>query len=901
MEETLYLTELIDISILQEMQDSFTKMTKIAAFITDGKGGHVTEGSRLSDFCMKFTRAVPEGCKRCNACDINSAQAAYQNGSVVTYHCHTGLMNFAAPIIIDGKLIACFHGGQFLNLPPDDKKLAKIAVELGLDPDAYILAYHKLPILEQSQIRRACLFLHTITDALSSIAYHNYVILEENAKIRRATNLKSDFLANMSHEIRTPMNAIIGMAEMALREELPIAAHDYVSQIKSSGKNLLMIINDILDFSKMESGKMEINMTEYAPMSLINDVANIMMTHIGKKDVQLILDVSPDIPLELLGDSLRIKQILVNLSNNAIKFTKKGYITVKIEPSWRSEDEVIMNVSVEDTGIGIKKADKAKLFQSFQQLDSKRNRNLEGTGLGLAISQRLLHLMMGSINVESEYGKGSTFSFQLPQRITRAKPSITLKNPAPSTAAGLISDPVFHAQLRKDIVRLSIHYTALEFEEDLISLKDQQCEFLFIEHPMFSETVKNFVREHPEIVCVLIIDFYESAALYQDLPQMLVVKKPIYSLNLSMIFNKENLHAKYSNVTDEDYEFIAPEAKILIVDDNAVNLTVAEGLLKPLQLKIDTALSGKEAIKMIASKQYDLIFMDHQMPELNGIETTHIIRRFHEEYTSVPIIAFSANSSTEIEMMFLNEGLNDCVGKPFELRILISKLKRWLPKEKIQKINEEQKPQQTEPENVSISIEGLDTQAALKLLGSEKLLWVVLKDYYKVIRCKAEKIHALEQQEDWKNYTIEVHALKSASRQIGATELASLAADMEKAGNDKNAALIHQHTAYLLEQYLHFDHILAPYFMEQNDSTENQEPIPPETLRQAFENLRGAMEELNMDGMDSVIQDLAPYYYENEQLELYKKLKNAVEELDVDSCASILSEWEQQLDKQVTQ
>ena len=252
-------------------------------------------------------------------------------------------------------------------------------------------------------------------------------------------------------------------------------------------------------------------------------------------------------------------------------------------------------------------------------------------------------------------------------------------------------------------------------------------------------------------------------------------------------------------------------------------------------------------------------------------------------------------------MMFLNEVLNDCVGKPFELRILISKLKRWLPKEKIQKINEEQKPQQTEPENVSISIEGLDTQAALKLLGSEKLLWVVLKDYYKVIRCKAEKIHALEQQEDWKNYTIEVHALKSASRQIGATELASLAADMEKAGNDKNAALIHQHTAYLLEQYLHFDHILAPYFMEQNGSTENQEPIPPETLRQAFENLRSAMEELNMDGMDSVIQDLAPYYYENEQLELYKKLKNAVEELDVDSCASILSEWEQQLDKQVTQ
>lgn len=888
MDDTLYLTDLIDISILQEMEHSFSKMTGMAAYITDADGTHITAGSLFSDFCSLQTRAREEGLRRCNECDRTNAKLAFLKGRTITYRCHAGLRNFAAPIILENTLIGCFFGGQFLDSPPNGEKLAAVAAEIGADPAEYTQACRRLPVIPKEDIKRASLFLHTIANALSSIAYHNYVILQENAKIKRATNLKSDFLANMSHEIRTPMNAIIGMAEMALREELPIAARDYVNQIRSSGKNLLMIINDILDFSKIESGKMEINMGEYEPMSMINDVANIIMTHIGRKDVQLILDISPDIPYELLGDSLRIKQILINLSNNAVKFTKGGYITLKCEPFIRTDDEVVIQATIEDTGIGIKKADLDRLFQSFQQLDSKRNRNLEGTGLGLAISQRLLHLMMGTIDVESEYGKGSRFSFKLPQRITSSRPCISLKAP-PKAAAGLIFDDVFHTQLSKDIKRLKIHYFALESEKDLAGLTDLQVSFLFIEKPLFTDTIEAYIRQHPKITAVLIIDFYDNVT--KHIPNLLVVKKPIYSLNLAMIFNHENITKNYNNVTDEDYEFIAPEAQILIVDDNTVNLTVAEGLLKPLQLQIDAAHGGKEAIKMISVKHYDLIFMDHQMPDLNGIETTHIIRRFHEEYANVPIIAFSANSSMEMETMFLNEGLNDCVAKPFELRMLVSKLKRWLPKALIQKISEEFVPQ-LEPQKPSVVIEGLDTEAALKLLGSEKLLWDVLRDYYRVIRSKAAKIHQLEQQEDWKNYTIEVHALKSASKQIGATELSALAADMEKAGNAGNAQLIHQYTGSLLEQYFHYDHILAPYFIEQESGSDSGEKISYEVLQTSFAALRSAIEELDMDRMEDVIQQLSPYHYENWQLDLYKQLKNAVEELDVDTCESILAAWE---------
>ncbi len=897
MEETLNLTDLIDISILQEMQNSFSKMTGIAAYITDADGNYVTGASCQTDFCSRYTRATTIGLQRCRTCDRNCATHASHQGRAITYHCHTGLRNFAAPIMINSQLIGCFFGGQFLDGPPDDDRIRHIANELGLDQEAYLAAYHNVPFFPRETLKRASLFLHTITNALSSIAYHNYVILQENAKIKRITHLKSDFLANMSHEIRTPMNAIIGMAEMALREELPLTARDYVNQIKSSGKNLLMIINDILDFSKIESGKMEITMGEYEPMSMINDVSNIIMSHIGQKKVELILDISPDIPYELLGDSLRIKQILVNLTNNAVKFTKDGYITMTCEPFAKNEDEIILEVTIQDTGIGIKKQDLEKLFQSFQQLDSKRNRNLEGTGLGLAISQQLLHLMMGTIDVESEYGKGSRFSFKLPQRITRSKPCVSIKDP-PRAAAGLIADDVIHAQLKKDILRLHIDYYPVQNEQELNRLEQLGAEFLFVERPLYTAAVESFVKDHPSITAVLMLDFYDTNSC-RALPNLLTVKKPVYSLNLAMLFNRENIDMHYSNVMDEDYEFIAPEAQILIVDDNSVNLTVATGLLKPLKLQIDTAQSGKEAITKISIKHYDLIFMDHQMPDLNGIVTTHIIRQFHEEYANVPIIAFSATSSTEAEMMFLNEGLNDCVGKPFELRMLISKLKRWLPKDKIQKVSDDfdhyREPAAAASE-VSVSIEGLDTNAALKLLGNEELLWAVLRDYYKVIRKKAQRIHELEQKEDWKNYTIEVHALKSASRQIGAMELSALAADMEKASNAGNAQLIHQYTGSMLEQYMHYDHILAPYFMEQDMPPDQAKEWTPQICRLQFQALRHAIEELDMDQMEEVIQEMALYHYQDWQMDLFKQLRNAVEELDVDSCETILAAWERKED-----
>ena len=510
----------------------------------------------------------------------------------------------------------------------------------------------KVNVIPQESIDKAADFLYTIANVLS-ISLITSTSFIRRIKKSKAAQMKSDFLANMSHEIRTPMNAVIGMAEMALRENLPPDAREYVTQIKSSGKTLLTIINDILDFSKIESGKMDITVGEYELLSIINDITNIIMTRIDNNNVELILDITPDIPCKLHGDSVRIEQIMVNLLNNAVKFTKQGQIVLKIDYFKNSADQIELLASVADTGIGIKKEDIGKLFQSFQQLDSKRNRNIEGTGLGLAISKQLLTLMRGDIWVESEYGKGSKFSFIIPQRVSDYTPSITRKDSKDFYAAGMVSNPYVKAQLEADIKRLGGNYQEIATDNELQALTEHENVFLFFEQNSLSEKLEAFLTNYPQLTGVLIVDFHST--MTSPLSNVLIIKKPLYALNIAAILNHEEVHTEYMGSVMDDFEFIAPEANILIVDDNAINLTVAEGLLEPLQMQIDKALSGQEALTKIAEKHYDLIFMDHMMPELDGVETTHIIRRFHQDYAKVPIIALTANAVSGTKAMFLRK------------------------------------------------------------------------------------------------------------------------------------------------------------------------------------------------------------------------------------------------------
>ncbi len=893
--DELKLTDLVDINILQKIQDGFADMTGMAALTTETDGKAVTVGSNFSDFCMKYTRGSAVGCVRCEQCDCKGAALALERGESVVYFCHAGLMDFAAPIMAEGKMVGCFIGGQVLTEAPDFAKVRKIAAEIGVDGDAYAEAAGKVRILEKRAIDNAAKFLYMIADVLSDMAYHKYLVYRANIELERSSHMKSDFLANMSHEIRTPMNAVIGMAEMALREELPYAARNYINQIKDAGKSLLTIINDILDFSKIESGKMDISEVDYELMSMVYDVANIVMARLKDKDVELVVDIVPDLPSKLYGDNTRIKQILLNLTNNAAKFTTQGKIVLKVDYLQTASDMVELDISVEDTGIGVKKEDLGKLFQSFQQVDSKRNRNIEGTGLGLAISKRLLTLMHGNIWVESEYGKGSKFSFNLPQKIVDESPSITIKEPDSILMAGLMSNPYVWERFCSDAESLGVECIRVFSVKEFDLFPKDKKNFLFIEYPMFTEMVEGYIRSHPEITAVLLVGFYDHVEFH--ISNLYVMRKPLFALNIALILNGERLYFE-DDEEEQEFDFIAPDAHVLIVDDNAVNLTVAEGLLEPLKMQIETVTSGQAAIGKIANFHYDMVFMDHMMPELDGVETTHIIRRFHSEYNDVPIIALTANAVEGTKEMFCREGMNDFVAKPIEIRVLVDKVRQWLPVEKIKKVKigynvaeAGGRSQSSEP----IVVGDLDTKAAMEFFFDEDLFWKTLKVYYRSIKKKAKIIRVMEEQEDWTGYTIEVHALKSASKQIGAMSLSEKAAAMEKAGNARDSAAIHKGTDEMLQQYLGYIKVLEPFCVEEDENEEDKKDISDGLLKGFFAKMTVAVEDLDMDRMEEVIDEMNQYRYKDGQRELFKQLAEAVEEVDVDLCEEIIKEWESRL------
>ncbi|MDE6596299.1 MAG: PocR ligand-binding domain-containing protein, partial [Oscillospiraceae bacterium] len=801
--ENLYITDLIDADILQRFQDAFSDLTGMAALTSDSKGVAVTEGSNFTDFCFKYTRPTELGRKRCEKCDMHGAELTLANGSSCSYYCHAGLMDFAAPIMANGKMVGSFIGGQVLTEPPNIEKIRETAAELGIDPDEYEEAVKKVNIVSKAQVEKASHFLYVFATILSNIAYKGYALHKSNLEIEKASHMKSDFLANMSHEIRTPMNAVLGLADLALREEMSTAAREYIHQIKASSKNLLVIINDILDFSKIESGKMEIHETEYEPLSLINDLTSIVNSRIGSKEIEFTMDISPDLPKSLYGDSVRIHQIILNLLTNAVKFTNHGEVHFKIDFELKDEDTAVMKAEISDTGIGIKKEDMHKLFNSFQQVDSKRNRNIEGTGLGLAISRQLLSLMGGTISVESEYEQGTTFYFEVPQKIVDATP-IVPKLEKPVKTAVLVGNEYVKRQLGIDLKWLGAEYIDLSVNN---SNKDMKIDYLIVEKVFFTNTIRDFLSKYPDMQCLVLADYDSIDAI--DIPNVRVISKPVYSLSLYNAMGIQEISFEGGISEGDSFTFVAPDAHILIVDDNSVNLTVAKGLLEPLNMNIDVASSAAEAIEKIHYIKYDLIFMDHMMPEVDGVEATHIIRRLVPSYEDVPIIALTANAIGGAREMFLREGMNDFIAKPIDVKDTVSKLRKWLPKEKILHVDKidvsnsfVQDTADSESGPEAVNIKELNTKEAISRLGSEKLFWSVLKEYYCAIDKKYTAILEHKDSESWRDYTIEVHALKSTSRQIGADHIADVAAEMEKAGNEGNIALINEKTVPMLEEYL---------------------------------------------------------------------------------------------------
>lgn len=887
--EQLRLMDLFEFEILKKLQDSFFSTAEISGGIVDENGVALMEHVSNCDFCVKYTKKTEEGARRCQQCDRQATVEAMKEGKPRIYTCHMGLTDFVVPIMLDGHCLGSFIGGQILTEPLSEEKVKEAAEVFGIPADEYLEASLRIPVYTRQRIENMVQYIYDVGDMLSHMAYKQYITMQLSGELEREAHMKSDFLANMSHEIRTPMNAVIGMAEMALREELTPVAREYITQIMASGNTLLTIINDILDFSKIESGKMNINMVEYNLFSIVRDVANVIMTRIGDKNLQFIVNVAPDIPRQLMGDSIRIQQIIMNLANNAVKFTKEGCVYLTISYERTAEKEIRMKVVIEDTGIGIKKEDMGKLFQSFQQVDSKRNRNIEGTGLGLAISKQLVNLMKGKIWVESEYGKGSRFCFEIPQIVLDDAPSVIIDaEPEKKIKAGLLcSNIIFKENMRNMLEQLHVECFTVQCQDDLKTLEEQNVEFFFMDGDYFSTQIKRFMEAHPHMTGVILNGFKDPIDMGME--NVIAVHKPMYILKLAKILAHEELYAGESDSDDDGFEFVAPSAEILIVDDNEVNLKVAEGIIAPLQMKVDKALSGKQTIEMIEKKHYDLILMDHMMPDLDGIETTRIIRRFHEDYDDVPIIALTANVVEEMRATFLVEGMNDFIAKPIQSNVIVSKIRQWLPPKKVRKLAGAKNKKEASNE---IHIPELNTGMALKLLGSEKLFWQIVTEYYKVIPKKAAILEQSMKDADWRNYTIEAHALKSSSRQIGAVELSDLAARMEQAGNEQDIGYIQTHHEELMDMYYDLQKILEKYVdVGQDSKAEPKIEYDASKILKHLEKLQEAVDNLDMDGMEEVIRQMDEISLDEKEGEILAKMKEAVESLEVEICEQLIEEW----------
>ena len=688
---------------------------------------------------------------------------------------------------------------------------------------------------------------------------------------RKAEHSKSDFLANMSHEIRTPMNAIVGMCELILREDINEEVRESCFNIQNSGRSLLSIINDILDFSKIESGKAELIEEEFNIGSTVNDVINMANTRKGDKKIELIARIDPNIPKGLIGDEVRIKQIIVNLMTNAIKFTNQGCITLKITQN-RHDYGINLNVSVKDTGIGISEENLEKLFTSFQQVDTRKNRAVEGTGLGLAISKRLVSKMGGFINVESTYGEGSEFKFVIPLKVTDQTPFIHVKDADRKNVLVYLNmdkypHPRIEQQYKKMIeemaykfgVGCSLYESWDDFEQKVHTGTFTHC---IIAKEEYCANPQFFNKLADEIELLVIQD--KNHAI--DLPDnMKCIYKPFYALSVASVLNNERYLVNLNQRGNSNIRFTAPDAKILIVDDNIINLKVAEGLMKPYHMRIVTATGGQEAIDALDTKDYDIVFMDHMMPQMDGVEATRIIRSMRGEYyQNLPIIALTANAINGAREMFLKEGFNDFIAKPIELSVLDRMLKTWLPEKYIRSASAE------DTDAVQRHTHSFGAQSFHAVINMEKGLIFAgnsLENYHEVLKAYytnglryKESLDNRYRLEDWANYVIEAHALKSSSLSIGAEGLSEMARTLEMAGKEGNYEVIRLHhpeianlyTAVLeeLEKYLSENGCLAPDMDAPTELTpENTTAITEEQFRELMAAIVAACENFDEEGI----------------------------------------------------
>lgn len=603
-----------------------------------------------------------------------------------------------------------------------------------------------------------------------------------------ASKAKSDFLANMSHEIRTPINAVLGMDEMILRESADENIRQYAVNIKQAGNSLLAIINDVLDFSKIESGKMELIPESYDFSSILIDLIIMISERAQAKNLDMNLKINPELPKILVGDSIRIKQCILNLLTNAVKYTPKGKIIFTVDFQFLQENKILLKVSVEDTGIGIKKEDMAKLFSPFERIEENRNRTIEGSGLGLNIVKQILSLMNSKLDVQSEYGKGSKFSFVIEQEVSG------------------------------------------------------------------SEKVGD------------IMENYKKAVSFME---------------------------KYTET------LIAPAARLLFVDDTEINLEVIKGLLKNTKIQIDTVMSGEEALEKVCENAYDIIFIDHRMPKMDGIETLEAMQKLPKNRClSKPCIALTANAISGAREMYLKAGFTDYLTKPISPQSLENIIRKYLPQSLIDR-NEAESGDQNLSHNKSISqsenelpkIEGIDNATCMEYCGTKELFQEMILRFYRGINKESGELESFLKDEDIENFRIKVHSLKSSAKLVGALELSSQAAELESLSAQNNLPAIKEKFPSLLHLYRSYLEKLSDFVNNiSKDSLDTERPeLSSQEFHKKVEELISIAEDFDSIRMDDWLKEVSAYKVSEADSELFEKIRNCIENIDFDGIKKILN------------
>ena len=635
------------------------------------------------------------------------------------------------------------------------------------------------------------------------------VALKEAAEA--ANQSKSSFLANMSHEIRTPMNAIVGFNELILQKSTDKDITNFASDIKTASNNLLTIINDILDLSKIESGKMDVINTKYHMTELINDSVINIKEAAKHKGLEFILDVDKKLPYELYGDDKHIRNVLINLMNNAVKYTNQGFVKVIVSLDEMREDEAVIKFSVADSGIGIKKEDIPKLFNKFEKFDSKKNSGIEGTGLGLTIVKGYTEHMGGTITVDSEYGMGSTFTVTLTQKIS-------------------------------DHSRIEDYENE---EKDKLSDEHIQSEIGQLGH-----------RKH----------------------------------------------------------FKAPNARILVTDDNAINLKVSASLLSSYGIRVDTAESGMRAIELCSTNPYDIIFMDHMMPEMDGVEAMKRIRTLLDDDTYKScIIALTANAISGVKKMMEAEGFDGYITKPIDINYMEKMLLKHLPPELIvyvdEKVAESEKWQTEETEKYierpqakqsaeensknketfEQCLEGFNIEQGIINCGGDRETYEeILQVYYESGEGRIEEFAGFLAKKDYKNYIIGVHGLKSSSASIGAMEVSECAKTHEFSGKDEKYEFLHEDFEHLVTLYRSALEKIGNALVccGRISKSEEKYVISEETENRAVKAICKMIDSFDYDGVNRLISELASCQLSESVQKNIDSLRKAV---DIEDAKEIFS------------